>query len=104
MSATATKVQIPAQVADRLLELLATDDGFRELFARDRHAALVQVGLAPELVKVSPLDCMVVERLAGKDEIAAARDELVAYLTAGGNHNNPHVLEAGRMSAVLRQR
>ncbi|WP_165956850.1 NHLP-related RiPP peptide [Kribbella antibiotica] len=100
------KLEIPPAVADRLLELLATDDGFRALFARDRRTALMQAGLEvePEQLRASALSCMVVETLASKGEIAAAREALKAHLTEGGNHNNPHALEAGRMSAVLRRR
>ncbi|GAA0617879.1 putative modified peptide [Kribbella sandramycini] len=99
MSTTATKLQIPPHVADRLLELLATDDGFRELFARDRHAALVQVGVAPELVQVAPLECMKVERLASKSELAATRAELVAGLTSTSGQVAPHALEAQPLHA-----
>ncbi|GAA0617860.1 putative modified peptide [Kribbella sandramycini] len=102
MTATATKLQIPAAVADRLLELLATDDTFRDLFTHDRHAALITLGLDPELVKIAPLGCMAVETLAPKAAIAAARAELTTYLTAANNHTNPHVLESGAMHAVLR--
>ncbi|TDD47271.1 putative modified peptide [Kribbella antibiotica] len=98
-----TKLQIPPSVADRLLERLATDDVFRELFARDRHAALIDVGLDSEKVNGAPLACMVVETLAGKAEIAAAREALKAHLTWGGNHTSPHMLEAGAMQAVLRE-
>lgn len=32
------------KVAKKLLDLLSTDDGFRELFKQDAHAALVKAG------------------------------------------------------------
>lgn len=34
-------------VTRKLLDLLSTDDDFRELFKRDAHAALVQAGYVP---------------------------------------------------------
>ncbi|TDD47272.1 putative modified peptide [Kribbella antibiotica] len=98
-----TKLQIPPNVADRLLELLATDDAFRELFARDRHAALIGIGLDSQQVMGARLGCLRVENLAGKDEIAAARDTLKDYLTSAASHTNPHRLEAGAIGAVLRR-
>ncbi|MFZ3467567.1 NHLP-related RiPP peptide [Streptomyces sp. 4.24] len=101
-----TKLQIPPRVADQLLDLLATDDAFRELFKDDRHTALVQAGLDADLLQLketSALACLAVDELASKSDIAAAREELKAHLTSGASHTNPHALEAGAMHAVLRQ-
>ncbi|MFI6642543.1 NHLP-related RiPP peptide [Streptomyces sp. NPDC050504] len=101
-----TKPRIPHRVADRLLELLATDDAFRELFKADRHAALVQAGLdadPSQLKEASALGCLVVNELASKSDIAAARDTLKAHLTSDASHTNPHAFEAGAMHAVLRE-
>lgn len=99
------KLHIPADVVDRLLDLLSTDDCFRQLFAQNRHAALVQAGcvLSEERLRAaSPFRCLTVDRLAGKEAIAGAREELRAHLLADAAYNNPHALEAGAMHAVLR--
>lgn len=100
------KLHLPADVIDRLLDLLSTDDRFRELFTRNRHAALVEAGCelsAEQLRAASPLRCLTVERLADKETIAAAREELRAHLLADAAYSNPHALESGAMHAVLRQ-
>ncbi|MBD0707261.1 MULTISPECIES: NHLP-related RiPP peptide [unclassified Streptomyces] len=100
-----TKPRIPPRVADRLLELLATDDSFRALFTADRHTALVQAGLDadPALLKeAAELRCLLVDELASKSDIAAAREALTAHLTSDASHTNPHAFEAGAMHAVLR--
>ncbi|WP_165956851.1 NHLP-related RiPP peptide [Kribbella antibiotica] len=100
-----SKLRIPHEVVDRLLELLATDDAFRELFRQDRHAALIQAGweLPEEQLRAnSSLDCLTVNRLASKETIAGARAELRAHLLTEAAYNNPHRLDAGAMHAVLR--
>jgi len=73
------------EVADRLLDLLASDDTFRELFANDPAAALVQAGYdAGATSDLSLLgDRLKVAGLASKEAIAAARDEIRASLTSG---------------------
>lgn len=76
------------EVADSLLELLSTDDKFRELFEKNPRAALRQVGhVTPEDerdVKGSdPVVCAYgMKGLASKEDIAKARDALHAELTA----------------------
>ncbi|GAA0617870.1 putative modified peptide [Kribbella sandramycini] len=102
---TAAKLQIPPHVADRLLELLATDDGFRSLFVADRHAALVHAGLDAELVEHERLGCMIVGELASKAEIAATRAELLAGLTSVGAQITHHLFEttpSHQLTGVLR--
>ncbi|GAA0617853.1 putative modified peptide [Kribbella sandramycini] len=98
MTVTTRKPQLPAPVVDRLLDLLATDDAFRDLFAHDRQAALTAVGCETP----DGFGCLAVDRLAAKTVIAAARDELRAYLLSGAAYNNPHILESGATHAVLR--
>ncbi|MET9349503.1 NHLP-related RiPP peptide [Streptomyces termitum] len=101
-----TKPRIPPGVADRLLELLSTDDAFRELFRKDRHAALVRAGFEadPErLRETSALACLRVDELASKADIAAAREALRAHLTSDASHTNPHAFEAGTAHAALRR-
>jgi putative modified peptide len=92
------------KVADRLLDLLSTDNEFRRLFKKDPHAALVKAGWkppkaeAPTLAKARkgppftppgpppvapPVMCLQVDRIAPKEQIIRAREELRAVLTSG---------------------
>jgi putative modified peptide len=82
---TAKKRSAPLdpQVADRLLDLLSTDDAFRKLFMRDPRAALDQVGFVNTTDLPSPTDCFWPPQLASKTQIAAARDEIRIMLTSG---------------------
>jgi len=78
-------------VAKKLLDLLSTDDEFRDLFKRDAHAALVQAGYgAPEgsdpllASSVSGGDCMQLgagDELASKEQIAQDRIKLESSLS-----------------------
>ncbi|AWZ07878.1 putative modified peptide [Streptomyces sp. ICC1] len=100
-----TKLQIPPRVADRLLDLLATDDAFRELFQQNRHAALVEAGYElseDQLRAASPFSCLIVDQLAGKAAIADARDQLRAYLLADGTHTVVFALADDPTHTVLR--
>lgn len=82
------------QVADRLLDLLASDDAFRELFARDPGEALAQVGFVNATDAPSPQICFWGIELASKEEIAQARDEIRRMLTRGLGQISP-ALDAG---------
>lgn len=73
------------EVVDRLLEKLATDDDFRELFQKDAREALRQVGheTPKEFVGVAaqdPVMCCQVQTLAGKEQFKVSRDKLSARL------------------------
>lgn len=78
----ASHVPFDDSTADRLLHLLSTDDAFRALFTKDRHAALAQAGF-PATADAS-LDCCQVNTLASKEEIAASREQLQSQLTSQG--------------------
>lgn len=71
-----SKPVVSEQSADLLLQLLATDDAFRELFLRDTSAAMVQVG-AP----AAAAECIRPKALASKEAIAQARNVLREKLT-----------------------
>ena|SRR5690349_12753761 len=72
------------RVARKLLDLLSTDDDFRDLFKRDAHAALVQAGYEPPAgtaatAEASGGKCMQLsgtERLASKERIRRDRLKL----------------------------
>jgi putative modified peptide len=89
------------KVADRLLDLLGTDNEFRRLFKKDPQAALVKAGWkAPKApvgaparkgppftppgppTMVPPVMCLQVDRIAPKETISRSRDALKAFLTS----------------------
>jgi len=99
-------------LADRLLDLLSTDDLFRERFQRDHLAALRMIGYESPTPgqmtacgEVSPMaalepfrDCKVHD-LAPKDVIAGAREEIRGMLLRGLNQTTPRLdcgLESSR--------
>lgn len=64
-SSKKTSARIDPQVADRLLELLGTDDVFRQLFKNDPKQALQKVGFVESATEASPAMCLVgIEKLA----------------------------------------
>ncbi|MDV2450798.1 NHLP-related RiPP peptide [Xanthomonas hortorum] len=71
-------------VAHKLLDLLATDDQFRDLFKKDPKDALLQVGHSAEDIELLASQLRV-EKLADKATIAQARDEMYASLTSSVN-------------------
>ncbi|MFD1295882.1 NHLP-related RiPP peptide [Lysobacter gummosus] len=101
-------------VVDKLLELLSSDDQFRDSFHKNPGAALAELGYkapasgaqgktaAPAGDATTSFACMETQKIASKEEIQAAREELQRLLTAAGNHNNPHAFEAGRVGDFLK--
>lgn len=80
------------KIADRLLDRLSTEDGFRELFKSNPRAALEEVGYqAPQEAFHS---CCNVRELASKETITKARDEIKAMLITGLAYHTPQ-LDAG---------
>lgn len=77
------------QVADRLLDLLSTDDAFRRLFSRDPRKALEQVGFSNTTDLPSPAFCTSGITLASRSEIAAARGEIKTMFTSDDVHQWP---------------
>jgi putative modified peptide len=76
-------------VADKLLDKLATDDNFRDLFSKNPEAALKQVG------HTGAAACMRCKKLAGKDAIAKSRDALRTMLTSTTMAQQPVQLDVG---------
>lgn len=98
------------EVADRLLQLLSTSDGFRAQFMRDPAAALYEAGHEPAAAlrgkrpfKGQPYYCMTAETLAPKDEIRRSREALKGYLTQRADHRVIYYFEAEKMDAALRR-
>ena len=102
-AATTAKKQRSAplepQVADRLLDLLSSDDAFRRLFKRNPGKALTQVGFVESTVMPSPEFCFFgITRLAPKTQIAEAREAIKAMLTDGLAYTTPN-LDTGNNTA-----
>ena len=88
------------KLIDRLLDLLGSDDSFRELFQQDPAAALEQIGyrssvggnaLAATGGRSSISGCIGVRALASKEQIQAARSELKSMLLAGLGQTSPQL-------------
>lgn len=101
MATKTTTAPLSPEVADRLLDLLSTDDDYRARFQRDPRAALMEVGHEPSPpAKMTAcgalpipefealIDCRV-ENLAPKDVIANARKEIKAMLMRGLSQEAP---------------
>ena len=94
--------RIAPKVADRLLELLGTDDVFRQLFKNDPRQALLKVGFVESASEASPAGCfMGIEKLAPKEAILRSSAELKAMLTSGLGHQP---IQLNVSSAPLRLR
>lgn len=89
--------------ADKLLELLSTNDEFRTLFKQNAEKALDQVGYSLP-IGASPLRCTNVDDLASKQEIAESREALKSHLTAAGPLTVIFCFESGKVSMFLRSK
>jgi putative modified peptide len=84
------------KTVDALLDKLATDDDFRDLFHRDPRSALAAVGHAPasdSSTKEGIWACCVTKQLASKESIRASRGELRRQLLSEKASYNPIQLE-----------
>lgn len=79
---------LPIEAATRLLGLLATDDGFRDLFVSEPREALLRVGLVDWQADaaLAGRSCLAVRTLASKEMIDASRDRLLSSLTSRAAH------------------
>lgn len=109
-----TTSPLDAQVADRLLDLLGTDDLFRERFQRDHLAALRSIGYepptsdqmtacgaVPNALPVPFADCKV-RKLAPKEAIRGSREEIRAMLLRGLDQTTPK-LDTGNRQPYIRK-
>jgi putative modified peptide len=104
---------IDAETAEKLLELLGTDDDFRQKFQEDPSAALEAIGYSSEGLEsaasnlesaslLQPFSACSVLKLASKDQILAAKQELTATLVQGLAYNTP-TLEAETLARRTRK-
>lgn len=102
--------RLQPHVADKLLDLLSTDDTFRSAFKADPAAALAQVGhpgaeqhaSKASIAEGEMFYCMTADQLAPKEEIKQAREQLKSYLTAQTSHTVIYCFEAGKIASTLR--
>ena len=110
----ARSAPLDPKVADKLLDLLSTDNAFRRLFKKDPQAALAQVGhpeakaavaalkkggTAPALTTAS---CCQLTSIAPKATIIRAREELKTMLTSG-LAQTPPALDAASLARRARK-
>lgn len=91
------------KIADKLLDLLSTDNEFRRLFKKDPLSALTKVGykvpkgdLAGKADQGTsaqrlPHSCCRVQRIAPKADVIKARDEIKSMLTQGLAYTTPNL-------------
>lgn len=85
-------LKLDAPTSAKLVDLLATDDKFRELFSTDMLAALKTVGYTPD--DMTELEafirtCCSNVKLASKEAIAQSKEEISKMLTSGGHQSVP---------------
>lgn len=108
-SSNRTHGTLDDSTADRVLDLLGTDDTFRERFQANPAAALASIGYEPaqassgqeRLSRGDAFFCMTAEQLASKDEINASREQLRTYLTSQTDHSVIHAFESGKVGPTL---
>lgn len=114
MTTNLRSAPLSTEIADRLLDLLSTDDVFREKFQNDHMAALRSIGYASQeaglmtacgtqpVMRPEPFDDCKVTRLAPKGAIMAARQEIRAMLLRGLNQTTP-ALNVGAGQSYIRK-
>lgn len=95
------KNPLPPEDAVELLDLLCTDDAFRQAFAADPAAALRQI--SPEASE-SAYGCPPVEALASKEEFQRIRDQLLDQLAAVPPFRIPHCFISGHAENSVRRK
>ena len=92
--AEAKTAPLDAKIADKLLDLLGTDNEFRRLFKKDPLSALTRVGYKAPKDQVAGAEttpdapralhaCCRVQRIAPKADIIKARAEIKKMLVSG---------------------
>lgn len=98
MSPTSPKAPLPAELVERLLDLLSSDDAFRERFAAEPSQALASIGAGKDVTEPC---CDPLSTLASKEEFAMLRDQIAQQLQIKTPFLVPFFFEAGRIGAEL---
>lgn len=99
-SAQRCRTPLDAQLADRLLDLLSTDDEFRFQFSAAPLEALKAIGYQTKGIGSAPFEFCEIGILASKEAIRRAREELKLVLMQGSAYTSPN-LDAGNVSERL---
>ena len=95
---------LDSKTADKLLDLLGSDNEFRRLFKKDAAAALAKVGYAPAKGTLAQ-DFVKIGRIAPKSEITAARTQLKSYLESPFTFAKcDNCFESGKVASTLRRK
>ncbi|MBB6368754.1 MULTISPECIES: NHLP-related RiPP peptide [Xanthomonas] len=86
--------------AAALLDALINDDAFRAAFQSDPVAALASIGII--LDADADTSCLEVGIMASKEELIAAREQLLSYLVSDTAFHNPHCFEANKVENYLK--
>ncbi|KRG40458.1 hypothetical protein ARC20_01575 [Stenotrophomonas panacihumi] len=83
-------LKLEAATANKLIELLSSNDKFRDLFSSDPLAAMVELGLQPDDgLKQFVGTCCAKITLADKETIVSAKEALQSMLTRGMDQSVP---------------
>lgn len=85
------RLKLEPAVAARLIDRLSTDDAFRERFTTDTANALHEVGHIADVAELNAFIgiCFAGVKLADKNTIADARQQVHAMLVTGGHQSVP---------------
>ncbi|MBT2767691.1 NHLP-related RiPP peptide [Stenotrophomonas sp. ISL-67] len=89
---TSTSAPLPADTVRQLLDLLTSDDGFRETFSANPSQALATLGVDTDMTRNC---CDPIASLASKDEFQAMRDEITKQLQVKAAFRIVFCFEAG---------
>ncbi|MDG2523886.1 NHLP-related RiPP peptide [Stenotrophomonas sp. HITSZ_GD] len=83
-------LKLDSSIANKLIDLLSSDDAFRQLFSTDTLAALAQLGVViNDEIEAFVKDCCTKVQLAEKGNIAAAQGHIRDMLTSGASQSVP---------------
>ena len=88
---------LPEPIIYTLLDKLAHDDDFRDIFSKQPRAALAQLGYGPaaDMSQAAGIwDCWKVRSLASKESIVAARSALRAQFSSSSFAQLPFMLDS----------
>lgn len=102
---SSTSSAMTLQCAANLLDRLASDDAFRDLFKHSPREALSAAGMPVPEGSITPL-CTMVQQLASKEEIEHSRQALLEYLSGAGRTamNVVFTFESRQMQRVISTR
>lgn len=95
------KSPLSQEDAVKLLDLLSTDDAFRDLFAKSPSQALLQISAT---AAASSSACETAGPLASKEEFMSSRDALLGHLAANASFYVPHCFVSGQIDSSLQRK